>query len=96
MLSFHTFCLNRKNRRWLFLTVGFFLFGSASEHRGDRFSGFLVVLREGVPVDVQGSGIGSLFCLKATESPSSQNPSRGNLNEFQLIWGDILTADSIG
>ena len=44
----------------------------------------------------QGSGIGSLFCLKATESPSSQNPSRGNLNEFQLIWGDILTADSIG
>ena len=43
-----------------------------------------------------GSGIGSLFCLKATESPSSQNPSRGNLNEFQLIWGDILTADSIG
>ena len=44
----------------------------------------------------QGSGIGSLFCLKATESPSSQNPGRMNLSEFQLIWGDILTADSIG
>ena len=44
----------------------------------------------------RGNGIGSLFCLKATESPSSQDPGRMNLSEFQLIWGDILTADSIG
>lgn len=33
-------------------------------------------------------GIGSFFCLKATDHPSTPNPSRHNLSEFQLIWGD--------
>ena len=40
----------------------------------------------------QGRGIGSLFCLKATDSPSTPDPSRNNLNEFYLIWGNILPA----
>ena len=36
----------------------------------------------------QGSGIGSFFCLKGTDTPSTPNPSRNNLHEFQLLWGD--------
>ena len=36
----------------------------------------------------QGSGIGSFFCLKGTDRPSTRDPSRNNLNEFQLLWGD--------
>ena len=36
----------------------------------------------------QGSGIGSFFCLKGTDTPSTPNPSRKNLHEFQLLWGD--------
>ena len=37
----------------------------------------------------QGSGIGSLFCLKAVDQPGSENPGKENLNEFHLLWGDI-------
>ena len=36
----------------------------------------------------QGRGIGSFFCLKGTDRPSTRDPSRHNLNEFQLLWGD--------
>ncbi len=36
----------------------------------------------------QGAGIGSLFCLKAVDQPSSADPGRGNLKEFQILWGD--------
>ena len=36
----------------------------------------------------RGSGIGSFFCLKAVDVPSSPDPSGNNLNEFRLIWGD--------
>ena len=36
----------------------------------------------------RGNGIGSLFCVKAVDSPASQDPGRDNLNEFYLIWGD--------
>ena len=36
----------------------------------------------------QGSGIGSLFCLKAVEQPSSPNPTKNNFHEFTLLWGD--------
>ncbi len=36
-----------------------------------------------------GSGIGSLFCLKAVDRPASENPGKDNLKEFRLIWGDI-------
>ena len=36
----------------------------------------------------QGSGIGSMFCLRKTERPSSADPERENLGEFQILWGD--------
>ena len=36
----------------------------------------------------QGSGIGSLFCLKAVDTPSTPDPARDNLHEFQLLFGD--------
>ena len=36
----------------------------------------------------QGSGIGSLFCVKGVDQPSSVNPGRHNLKEFMLLWGD--------
>ena len=44
----------------------------------------------------QGSGIGSLFCLKATDAPRTPNPSRGTLSDFQLLWGDRWAAASGG
>ena len=36
----------------------------------------------------QGSGIGSLFCVKAVDVPASTDPGEKNLNEFLLLWGD--------
>ncbi len=36
----------------------------------------------------QGNGIGSLFCLKVVDRPSTPDPARGNLNQFLLLWGD--------
>ena len=36
----------------------------------------------------QGSGLGSLFVLKAVEAPSSSDPGENNLSEFYIIWGD--------
>ena len=36
----------------------------------------------------QGSGIGSLFCLRNTERPGSVDPEREKLGEFQILWGD--------
>ena len=35
-----------------------------------------------------GRGLGSLFCLKGTDEPSSVDLVGGNLTEFQLVWGD--------
>ncbi len=35
-----------------------------------------------------GSGIGSFFCLRNTDHPSSADPGKNNLDEFQLYWGD--------
>lgn len=39
----------------------------------------------------EGKGIGSLFCLRNTDGPSTPDPARGNLTEFQILFGDILT-----
>ncbi len=36
----------------------------------------------------QASGIGSLLCLKATDRPSTPDPSRHTLNAFPLLWGN--------
>ena len=35
-----------------------------------------------------GRGLGSLFCLKGTDEPSSVDPIKDNLTEFQLCWSD--------
>ena len=37
-----------------------------------------------------GKGIGSLFCIRGSDLPSTPDPAEGNLTEFQVIWGDIL------
>jgi len=36
----------------------------------------------------QGSGLGSFFCVKAVDSPTTPDPSRENLTDFILLWGD--------
>ena len=35
-----------------------------------------------------GVGLGSLFCLRNTDSPSTTDPAKGNLTQFQILWGD--------
>ncbi len=35
-----------------------------------------------------GSGIGSMFCLKAVDHPATEDPEKDNLKEFKLYWGD--------
>ena len=37
-----------------------------------------------------GRGLGSLLCLRGTEEPSTPDPTKRNLIEFELIWGDSL------
>ncbi len=37
-----------------------------------------------------GKGLGTLLCLKATDNPSTIDPSKENLTEFQVLWGDSL------
>ena len=44
----------------------------------------------------RGNGIGSLFCLKAVEKPSTQDPSEHNLEEFRIFWGNIWPAPGGG
>ena len=44
----------------------------------------------------QGSGIGSLFCVKSVDTPSSIDPGESSLNEFYLLWGNIWAASSGG
>ena len=44
----------------------------------------------------RGNGIGSLFCLKAVEKPTTQDPSEKNWDEFQLFWGNIWPASGGG
>ena len=40
-----------------------------------------------------GAGIGSLFVIRNTDEPSTVNPAKGNLAEFQAIWGDTFVPD---
>ena len=41
----------------------------------------------------EGAGIGSLFVLRNTDEPSTVNPAKGNLTEFQILFGDTLHPD---
>ncbi len=40
-----------------------------------------------------GAGVGSLLVLRNTDEPSSLNPAKGNLTEFQVLWGDTFIPD---
>ncbi len=40
-----------------------------------------------------GAGIGSLFVLRNTDEPSTVNPAKGNLTEFQVLFGDTFRLD---
>jgi len=40
-----------------------------------------------------GAGIGSLFVLRNTDEPSTVNPAKGNLTEFQVLFGDTFVPD---
>lgn len=35
-----------------------------------------------------GKGMGSLFCLRGSEGPSTPDPTENNLTDFQLLWSD--------
>ncbi len=39
----------------------------------------------------QGQGMGSLFVLRNTDEPKTQNPAKGNLTEFQVLWGSQMS-----
>ena len=37
-----------------------------------------------------GKGLGSLFCLRNTDAPTTPDPAEGNLTEFQILLGDTF------
>ena len=39
-----------------------------------------------------GKGLGSLFCLRAVDEPSTPDPAEGNLKEFQILWSDTINS----
>ena len=41
-----------------------------------------------------GAGMGSLFVIRNCDEPSTTDPGKGNLTEFQLLYGDTLRVDS--
>ncbi|MBR0513068.1 MAG: hypothetical protein IJK06_02315 [Clostridia bacterium] len=40
-----------------------------------------------------GGGVGSLFVLRNTDEPSTVNPAKGNLTEFQVLFGDTFVPE---
>ena len=38
-----------------------------------------------------GRGLGTLLCLRATDDPSTPDPTEKNLKEFQLVWSDTYS-----
>ncbi len=40
-----------------------------------------------------GAGVGSLFVLRNTDEPFTVNPAKGNLTEFQVLFGDTFVPD---
>ena len=37
----------------------------------------------------EGQGLGSLFVIKNTDEPRTQDPAKGNLTEFRILMGDM-------
>ena len=37
-----------------------------------------------------GAGMGSLFVLRNTDEPSTADPAKDSLIEFQILWGDTF------
>ena len=37
-----------------------------------------------------GKGLGSLLCLRGTDEPSTVDPTKKNLNDFQVLYGDTF------
>lgn len=37
-----------------------------------------------------GKGVGSLFVIRATDEPTSENPGKSSLTEFKVLLGDTL------
>ena len=35
-----------------------------------------------------GKGIGTMFVLRAVDEPETENPAKGTLNQFNVLWGD--------
>ena len=40
-----------------------------------------------------GAGMGSLFVIRNTDEPSTTDPGKGNLTEFQVLYGDTLKVE---
>ena len=38
----------------------------------------------------EGKGLGSLFCLRNNDNPSSTDPTEKNLKNFQALWSDSI------
>ena len=38
----------------------------------------------------EGRGLGSLFVIRDTDEPSTPDPAKGNLLEFNVLWGDTF------
>ena len=36
----------------------------------------------------EGKGLGSLFCLRGSEEPTTPDPAEKNLTDFLLLWSD--------
>ena len=42
-----------------------------------------------------GRGLGSLFVLKNTDEPATQDPAEHNLSEFMVLWGDTFHIEEL-
>ena len=42
-----------------------------------------------------GAGMGSLFVIRRVDAPATPDPSKGNLTEFRVLWGDSIVQPGI-
>ena len=38
----------------------------------------------------EGQGLGSLFVIRDTDEPSTPDPAKGNLTDFNILWGRTI------